>query len=61
MEIKGIEAKILEKYDNRRVIDSEDRLYVERFANIGLMSMQYSFKYNKFMAKTTSLAHSNIF
>ena len=59
--IDGIEEEILKKYDNGRIIDSEDRLYVEKLANTGLMSMQYSFKQKQFIAKTTSLAHSNIF
>ena len=60
MKIGGIEGKILKKYDNGRVIDSEDRLYVEKLANTGLVNIGYSHKYKKLTAITTSLAHSHI-
>jgi hypothetical protein len=59
--IGGIEEKILKKYDNGRIIDSEDRLYVEKLANTGLVNIGYSPKYKKLTAKTTSLAHAHIF
>ena len=55
-----IRKDILIKYDSGRVIDPEDRIFIERYADLGLMHLGYSPRYQKLTAKTNSICHSKI-
>jgi len=53
--IDGVEGEILKKYRKGRVIDEEDRHYLERMWNTKLMGSGYDPELDKATAKTTSL------
>lgn len=53
--VGGVEAKVLRKYMNGRVVEAEDELMVKRLVQIGLMHQGFSIKRKKSTAKTTDL------
>jgi hypothetical protein len=61
MEFGGLEAAVLRKYESGRLIDEQDKPYLEKMANIGLVSYGFSFKYMRETAKTTSLGYASVY
>lgn len=59
--IGGLEGKILKKYLKGRVVEQEDRSYLDRMANTGLIRYGFSIKEKKTTAKTTDLGYASIF
>lgn len=59
--ISGLEGKILKKYLKGQVVEEKDKLYLDRFANTGLIKYGFSIKEMKPTAKTTSLGYASIF
>lgn len=59
--IDGLEGKILKKYIKGNIVDAEDKVYLERMANTGLVKYGYDIEKRETTAKTTSLGYSSIF
>lgn len=59
--IGGLEGRILRKYLKGQIIDENDRFYLDRLANTGLMHYGFSIKEMKPTAKTTTLGYACIF
>jgi hypothetical protein len=59
--IGGLEGKILKKYLKGQVIEEQDRFYLDRLANTGLIRYGFSPKEKKPTAKTTQLGYACIF
>ncbi|MBU0477916.1 hypothetical protein KKC91_05060 [bacterium] len=51
----------MKKYLKGRVVEQEDRSYLDRMANTGLIRYGFSIKEKKTTAKTTDLGYASIF
>ncbi|HIH43411.1 MAG TPA: hypothetical protein VJA86_03605 [Candidatus Nanoarchaeia archaeon] len=49
------EVKVLRKYAKGRLIDSEDKYYIDRMSRVGLMTTGYSPREKRLTARTLSL------
>lgn len=58
--IGGIEGRILRKYIRGRIIDSEDKPYLEDMASVGFIKYGYDIDKRKQTAKTTMGGRSSI-
>ena len=54
--VQGKDAEILWKYRKPRIIDEQDRFYIDRFCNVGLMSYKPRFDFKN--KKVTEIARA---